>query len=46
MFVYFQLMDDVWPVKICQIEQYLGQRGTETQVIEATEFKFDIRFNL
>ena len=33
-------------VKICQIEHYRGQRSTGTWVIEATEFKFEVRSDL
>ena len=32
--------------KICQIEHYRGQRSTGTWVIEATEFKFEVRSDL
>ena len=32
--------------KICQIEHYRGQRSTGTWVIEATEFKFEVRSEL
>ena len=33
-------------VKICQTEHYGGQRGTGTWVIEATEFKSEVRSDL
>ena len=32
--------------KICQIEHYGGHRSTGTWVIEATEFKFEVRSDL
>ena len=33
-------------VKICQIEHYRGQRSTGTSVIEANEFKYEVRSDL
>ena len=44
-------MDDIWPFffffrKICQIQPFRGQRSTGTWVIEATDFKFEVRCNL
>ena len=33
-------------VKICQTEHYRGQRSTGTWVIEATEFKSEVRSDL
>ena len=32
--------------KICQTEHYRGQRSTWTWVVEATEFKFEVRSDL
>ena len=32
--------------KICQMEHYRGQRSTGTWVVEATEFKFEVRSDL
>ena len=33
-------------VKICQTEHYRGQRSTGTSVIEANEFKYEVRSDL
>ena len=42
--------DDIWPFflsgKICQIEHYRGQISTGTWVVEAIEFKFEVRSDL
>ena len=32
--------------KICQIQPFRGQRSAETWVIEATDFKYEVRRNL
>ena len=43
-------MDDIWLLssfrKICPIQPFRVQRGTGTWVIEATEFKFEVRSDL
>ena len=41
-------MDDVWPPpgKICQIEQYLGQKSNGTYVNKVREFNYEITLDL
>ena len=40
-------MDDIWPPpELYQIQQYRGQEDTGTQVIKATEFKYELRSDL
>ena len=45
-------MDHIWllsfflSVKICQIQPFRGQRSVGTWVIEAAEFKFEVRSDL
>ena len=42
-------VDDIWPFffrKTCQIQPFRGQRSAGTQVIQATESKYEVRSDL